>query len=69
MTMGRHDLRLVEGTFNEEEGTQRSCFRAGRLTAVSPHLKAICPNSVTNREGRVIEVVHKILFSYTSEFH
>lgn len=35
VTMGCHDLRLVEGAFNEEEGTE-GCFRAGRLTAVSP---------------------------------
>ena len=36
MTMGCHDPRLVEGTFNEEEGTGGSCFHAGRLATVSP---------------------------------
>lgn len=36
MTMGRHDPRLVEGTFNEEEGTEGLCFHVGRLPRVSP---------------------------------
>lgn len=34
--MACHDPRLVEGTFNEEEGTKGSCFHAGRLTKVLP---------------------------------
>lgn len=36
MTMGCDELRLAEGTFNEEEGTKGLGFHAGRLTAVSP---------------------------------
>lgn len=33
--MGCHDPRLVEGSFNEWEGTEASCFHAGSQTPVS----------------------------------
>lgn len=54
MTMGCHDPRLAEGTFNEEEGTAGSRFRAGRLTTVSP--QGNLSEFGNKPRGRVIEL-------------